>query len=95
MTRYQSHSQVDGVAERLIDGGQLAAGEGPVERVRGPLPSTAATNSAAASAVENRPKRGVGELAVHLDGRFALEGVAFLPPRPGRYSRERRRRRRR
>ena len=69
--------QVDGVAERLIDGGQFAAGEGPVEGVARAFAFHGGDVFRPVVGGRKPAQGGVGELAVHLDGRFPLERVAL------------------
>ena len=67
--------QVDGVAQRLIDGGLFSPGEGAVERVARPLAFEDGGDPRPAVGDGEAAEGGVGELAVHLDGRLALDCV--------------------
>jgi hypothetical protein len=71
--------EVDGVAQGLIDGGQLAAGEGSVERVARPLALQGRDVVRPAARRREPAQHGVGELAVHLDGLLAPQGVPVCP----------------
>ncbi len=62
--------QVDGVAERLIDGGQLAAGERPIQRVARPLAFQGRDVFGRPSATEKRPRAASANLPSTWTGRL-------------------------
>ncbi len=69
--------EVDGVAQGLIDGRQLAAREGPVERIARPLALDGGHVLGLDAGKGEAAQRAVGELALDLDERLAFEIISI------------------